>query len=158
MGNPEQRQPLSRLEHPPEKPLPTAAEQRTARLASGNVVIVCGGRDYGDRDRVFAALDMAHARKPITLLVHGACMDKRRGELMGADRWADEWAGERGVAVERHPADWLTWARAAGPMRNKQMVEAGAHGCIAFPGGSGTASMVGYAKGFGLPIWRPFGE
>jgi len=120
-------------------------------------VIVCGGRDYQDRDRVFAALDLAHARRRIALLVHGACIDPVRGCLLGADRWADEWARERGVDVEPHPADWATWGKGAGPMRNKQMAEAGAHGCIAFPGGTGTASMTRQAEANGIPVWRPFG-
>lgn len=121
------------------------------------MVIVCGGRDYGDRDRVFSALDRAHSRAPITLVVHGACNDKRTGQLAGADRWADEWAHERGVEVEPHPADWATWGKAAGPMRNSQMAKAGAHGCIAFPGGGGTANMIRNAEQHDIPVWRPFG-
>lgn len=147
-GGPEQRI---------EPTAPSSAEQRAARLAAGRVVIVCGGRAYSDRARVFAALDQAHAKAPITLVVHGACIDTSTGELRGADRWADEWARERGVVVEPHPADFRTWGRAAGPMRNKQMAQAGAHGCIAFPGGAGTASMIRCAATFGIPVWRPFG-
>jgi len=155
MGNPRLRPPA------PERPvaplLPSAAEQRSERLAHGHIIIVCGGRDYPDRDRVFAALDRAHQKRPITLLVHGACMDEHTGELLGADRWADEWARERGVKVEPHPANWELWGKAAGPMRNKQMAERGAHGLVALPGGKGTASMCGHAARFGIPIWRPYG-
>lgn len=139
------------------KPLPSSAQQRAQRLAGSHVVIVCGGRDYGDRDRVFAALDLAHGRRRLTLLVHGACLDRRSGTLLGADRWADEWARERGVPVEPHPADWRTWGKAAGPMRNRQMAEAGAHGCIAFPGGTGTANMCRWAERCGIAVWRPYG-
>lgn len=158
MGNPPIKGPgfLADREHQVEPLLPSASEQRSARLASGFVIIVTGGRDYADRDRVFAALDLAHARTPITLLVHGACVDRHTGELQGADRWADEWARARGVPVEPHPADWLTWGKAAGPMRNKQMAEAGAHGCIAFPGGRGTTNMVRNAERCGIKVWRPF--
>lgn len=137
--------------------LPTAAEQRAARLATGCVIIVCGGRDYQDRDRVFAALDLAHGRRPITLLVHGACMDERAGVLLGADRWADEWAKERGVAIERHPANWGMWGKAAGPMRNKQVMEMGGHGVIAFPGDAETINAIRLARHFRIPIWIPFG-
>lgn len=138
--------------------LPSAAEQRAQRLASGHVVIICGGRDYQDRERAFAALDRAHAHRTITLLVHGACLDLKTGDLLGADRWADEWASENGIALERHPADWQTWGKAAGPMRNKQMAEAGAHGCIAFPGGTGTANMCRHAQREGIPVWKPYGD
>lgn len=121
-------------------------------------MIVCGGRAYDDRARVFAALDRAHARRTITLLVHGACLDPSTGILQGADRWADEWARESGVPIEAHAADWLTWAKAAGPMRNKQMAEAGAHGLIAFPGGEGTANMIRNAERQQTPVWRSFGQ
>jgi hypothetical protein len=155
MGNP----PLRRL-HLPEhvsRPAPPAAEQRAARLKDGHVIIVTGGRDYQERARVFAALDLAHGKKRITLLVHGACIDRKTGELRGADRWADEWARERGVKVEPHPADWATWGDKAGPMRNHQMAYAGAHGCIAFPGGRGTAQMIRQARYYGIPVWQPFG-
>lgn len=154
MGNPQRN--LSRIEQPAAEPLPSPAEQRAERLASGRVVIACGGRNYADPERVFAALDLAHGRQPITVLVHGACMDSR-GELLGADRWCDQWARERGVELELHPANWALWGRAAGPMRNKQMAEAGAHGCIAFPGGSGTSNMTRLAERFGIAVWRPFG-
>lgn len=154
MGNPQLRTYV-----PPERIaplLPSAAEQRAQRLATGFVVICCGGRDYQDRDRVFAALDKAHAKRPITLLVHGACMDPKTHKLAGADRWADEWAREHGVEPELHPASWEMWGKAAGPMRNKQMAEAGAHVCIAFPGGAGTANMVRNARARDIVVWEPY--
>jgi hypothetical protein len=84
-------------------------------------------------------------------------MDPKRGILIGADRLGDEWAAARGVRVERHPADFGTWGKGAGPMQNKQMAEAGAHGCIAAPGGAGTDSMTKQAERGGIPVWRPFG-
>lgn len=155
MGNPRLRAPLPTA--PIAAPLPTPARQRAERLAGGNVIIVCGGREYADRERVFAALDRVHAKRQITLLVHGACMNEATGELSGADRWADEWARERGVQVEPHPADWTTWGKSAGPMRNQQMANAGAHGLVAFPGDAGTRSMCVHAERNGIPVWRPFG-
>jgi hypothetical protein len=47
---------------------------------------------------------------------------------------------------ERHPADWKTLGRRAGPMRNKKMVELGADVCVAFiskdsKGAAGCANM-----------------
>jgi hypothetical protein len=33
------------------------------------------------------ALDRVHERQAITLLVHGAGMDRKIGELLGVDRW-----------------------------------------------------------------------
>ena len=153
MGNPQHL--TSKTEQRIAPLLPSAAEQRAERLSSGHIVIVCGGGDYSDRDFAFAALDRAHAHRAITLIVHGAGFDRSTGELLGADRWADEWARGRHIAVEGHPPDRLTWGNAAEAMRNKQMAEAGAHGCIALPGHSGTASMVAHARRCGIPVWRP---
>lgn len=155
MGNPQLNN--SKIEQPIAPLLPSPAEQRAQRMASGRVIIVCGGRDYEDRERVFHALDMLHAREPITLIVHGACRRSGEREMCGADRWAHQWALARGVKPEPHPAEWDMWGEKAGPMRNKQMAEMGAHGCVAFPGGRGTANMVRHAERFGIPVWRPFG-
>jgi hypothetical protein len=145
----------SRIERHPAKPLPSAAEQRAARLASGRIVIVSGSAEYDDRDRVFAALDRVHKHQAIALLVHGACMDPKTGQLLGVDRWADEWAVERGVRIERHPEDRAIWGTSAAAIRAKQMVEAGAHGCVAFPGAP--ASLCEQAYRFDIPVWRPYG-
>ena len=116
-------------------------------------VIVCGGRAYSDRARVFSALDRLHAEKGIDCVIHGACPT-------GADRWADEWAKERGVAVEPHPADWIRLGRWAGPCRNSEMIDAKPDGVVAFPGGRGTADMVRRTEepppiGAGLKVWFP---
>lgn len=128
------------------------------RQDNARIIIVCGGRDYQDRARVFAALDLAHSRKPITLIVHGACKRKGSDELSGADRWADEWAKERGVWVQPFPADWERLGPKAGPVRNQQMVDAGAHGCVALPGGSGTRDCATRCEAAGIRVWWPFGQ
>ena len=147
---------MSRAGAPVEALSHSASEQRSARLALGRVVIVCGGRQYQYRNRVFSALDLAHSQEEITLLVHGAYASPNTGKLLGTDRWADEWAQERGVAIEGHPADWLTWGRTAVSKRNREMVEAGAHTCIVFPGGRGTAAMIAVARASGMPVWQPY--
>ena len=127
------------------------------RQDDAKVVIVCGGRDYPDRARVFAALDLAHAKQRITLIVHGACRDPRTGKLRGADRWADEWARAHGVWVEMFEAEWQALGPRAGPERNARMVKAGGHGCLALPGGAGTSDCSRRCEAAGIPVWRPFG-
>lgn len=112
------------------------------------VILVCGGRDYTDRDRVFAALDLLHSRQPIDLVVHGMCRT-------GADDLADAWASTK-CQTEWFPADWRSHGAAAGPLRNEEMAAAGASGCVAFPGGRGTAGMVDLCKQYGIPVWRPY--
>lgn len=108
-------------------------------------VLVCGGRDYADVDRVKQALDETHAKRPITWLVHGGAR--------GADTIAGKWALLRGIPTSEHFADWAKHGRAAGPIRNQQMLDAEKPDLvIAFPGGRGTANMVRLAKQAGVEV------
>lgn len=111
-------------------------------------LLVCGGRRYSDRDHVFSSLDRAHAKRPVTLLIHGAGT--------GADALADQWARSRGVPVKAFPADWDRYGRGAGPIRNRAMLYDGQpEGVVAFPGGAGTGNMVALARERCLPVWKP---
>src|SRR5882672_9623290 len=99
-------------------------------------IIVCGGRDYHNRKVVFDALDRLHRLHGVDFLIEG-------GHRNGADWLARQWRSQRGVSGDTYPADWNRYGRAAGPIRNRSMAENGdADGCVAFPGGSGTADMV----------------
>ena len=90
-------------------------------------------------------MDEFHSETPISCLVHGAAH--------GADTLAGEWAKIRGVPVEVYPAEWTTFGRAAGPIRNKRMLVQGKpDSVVAFPGGLGTAGMVRLATQAGVPV------
>lgn len=54
------------------------------------------------------------------------------GHSGNVDLWAEEMAPLLGMTVESHPADWSAHGRAAGPIRNQAMVDAGADICLAF--------------------------
>lgn len=110
-------------------------------------VIVCGGRDYADSRTVYWALDQVRSKHGIPVIIHGGAR--------GADALAASWAEEVGATVEVYEADWERHGKGAGPVRNQQMVDAGADGCIAFPGGRGTADMVSRCKKAGIPVWQP---
>lgn len=113
----------------------------------GKTVIICGGRDYSDAGTLrhaLCALDAAHG--PLEIVEGGAS---------GADRLAREWARERGNPVRTFPADWAAHGRAAGPIRNEQMLrEANPDFVVAFPGGRGTENMVALAKAAGVQLVR----
>lgn len=110
-------------------------------------LLVCGGRDYRDRDRVYAALDKVRAKYPDIQLLHGGAD--------GADSLAEDWADVSGVGQTVFLAQWDLYGKRAGPMRNQRMLEEGRpDAVVAFPGGSGTADMVSRAERAGLPIWR----
>lgn len=56
---------------------------------------------------------------------------------------AEEWALLRGIEVEAYAAQWSVHGRAAGAIRNRQMLEEGKPDLVvAFRGGSGTRNMV----------------
>lgn len=104
-------------------------------------LLVCGGRAFSDARLLTDTLNLIHAETPITCVIHGA--NPGTPTAMGADAMADLWATSRGIAVERFAADWKTYGRAAGPMRNEKMLRlARPDRWVAMPGGAGTADMV----------------
>lgn len=108
-------------------------------------VLVCGGRDYTDRDKVFAELDSLHNAHHFTYLIEGGAR--------GADRLAYAWAISHGIHGMEYPAEWDEYGHAAGPIRNRRMLDHGKPDLVvAFPGGSGTADMIGLARAAGVPV------
>lgn len=108
-------------------------------------VVVCGGRDYGDRDALFDALDAIHRESPITALAHGGAK--------GADALAGFWAASSGIWTEEFRADWDAHGRAAGPIRNGKMLrEFKPDLVVAAPGGRGTADCCRQAMGMGIRV------
>lgn len=97
-------------------------------------VLVCGGRDYTDRKTLYRILDGAHKTWGISCIIHG--------NARGADTLAAEWAKSRGVPDDPYPADWTRHGKAAGPIRNQEMITKGRPDiAFSFPGGKGTADM-----------------
>lgn len=45
------------------------------------------------------------------------------GTAKGIDQLGERWAEARGLPVERFPADWDTHGKAAGRLRNREMIE-----------------------------------
>jgi predicted Rossmann-fold nucleotide-binding protein len=113
-------------------------------------LLVCGGRDYSDRTRVFKTLDRVNAQRGVSLLIHGGAP--------GADTLAGEWAKLRAVPAKVYEAAWDAQGKSAGPIRNQLMIDNGRpEAVVAFPGGSGTADMTRRAEAAGLKVWRPYG-
>jgi SLOG family YspA-like protein len=114
-------------------------------------ILITGSRDWTDREAVRQALikagQGARVHPQETVVVHGQCPT-------GADKIADELAREFGCQIERHPADWATHGKAAGPIRNAIMVSLGADVCLAFPLGEsrGTRSCMRMARNSGIPV------
>lgn len=114
-------------------------------------VLVCGGRDFLDREGLFRSLDnllqaVEDSGKQL-MVVHGAAP--------GADDLAEQWAKSREVAYRGYPAKWRKHAKAAGPIRNTQMLnENEIDLLLAFPGGRGTSNMVAQAEAKKINVKR----
>jgi len=108
-------------------------------------VIVCGGRHYDDDARVREVLDAGIDGQPITAIAEGGSF--------GADAHADEWACMRGIPSTTYNAEWAKHGKAAGPIRNAEMLaKFKPDAVIAFPGGTGTADMVAKARATGVRV------
>lgn len=87
-----------------------------------------------NEEKVFVTLDkLLNIRSDFTIIQGGA---------RGADAAAFRWAALRNIPCETFHADWNKYKHAAGPIRNKQMIDSGIDLLVAFPGGKGTTNMI----------------
>jgi hypothetical protein len=112
-------------------------------------ILVTGSRNYTSRKSIKDALErwtQGTAWRDITL-VHGDCPT-------GADAIANSIAVQKGWKIERYPAQWHKHGKAAGPLRNGEMADAGADVCLAFPtaDSKGTLDMIKKAKAADIPV------
>ncbi len=113
---------------------------------------MCGGRDFVAEQFLKETLcDLVWCRKQfeglpqVTTIIHGGAR--------GVDKMAGNFAIGCNLVVEEYKADWATHGKAAGPIRNQQMLDQGKPNLvIAFPGGRGTADMVARAKKAGVEV------
>jgi len=106
-------------------------------------VLVCGSRHFTDYELLKETLD---AYEISTLI---------EGEARGADTLARTYAERRGVDVLPFPARWSEHGKAAGPIRNTQMLKEGIPELvIAFrgPNSRGTQNMIDQAVKAGVEV------
>jgi len=108
-------------------------------------ILVCGGRDFSDYFYLRKVLQKHVAQ--IDTLIHGGAR--------GADSAAKFWTEANGISQVEFKADWDQHGKAAGPIRNQQMIDEGHPDMvIAFPGGTGTADMIRRAEEAGIKVIR----
>jgi len=109
-------------------------------------VLVCGGRDYANAALVKFTLDYWLPEGMPNVIIEGCAR--------GADSLAEDYGRARGIPVEHYPADWSRNGKAAGPIRNRRMLDEGKPDLvIAFHGGKGTANMVEQAERAGVRVF-----
>jgi len=111
-------------------------------------VLVCGSRDFNDYKKMKEVLDSEyHYGRGFSTVIEG--------EARGADLLARRYAEEHGLDVLPFPADWDTHGKAAGPIRNAQMLREGKPDyVIAFrgPNSRGTQNMIDQARKARVPV------
>lgn len=109
-------------------------------------IIVTGGRDYKDFNKVYYILNSLHP----SVIGVGDCPT-------GVDYFVRSWVVNQELPpeIKVYKADWDTHGRAAGPIRNKAMIDGeNPWFCLAFPGGRGTENCVKQCKEAGIPVLR----
>jgi hypothetical protein len=108
---------------------------------------ITGGRDYANEAKVRHVLDLAYSRLEDKMFLVVGC-------ARGADKHARTWAADTlpPDQYEIYKADWDTYGKAAGHLRNKEMATSGLKLLIAFPGGTGTANMKKQCADLGIKI------
>lgn len=114
--------------------------------AYGATVVVTGGREFDDEVFLCEKLTEIDEDLYIRRLVTGGC-------VRGADWMAEIWAKWNGTGHVRYPADWAKYGRAAGPIRNAEMLNKEKPDLVvAFTGGAGTADCVAKALDRGIDV------
>ena len=129
------------------------AQARRLKQAGPLRLLVCGSREWTDRDLLAATVHQAIAEhgagRPGVVLIEG--------DARGADRMAGQLARARGWQLQVYPADWQHHGRAAGIRRNARMLRDGRpERVLAFTddlaASRGTADMVRRARAAHLPV------
>ena len=111
-------------------------------------VVIAGCRDYNNYDEAKEYIDfcLSNIRNENEIVILSGCAS-------GADAIGERYAKENGFLVEKHPADWKTYGKSAGPRRNQQMVDICDFViCFWDEKSRGTRSIIEYAKKYKKPI------
>ena len=117
-------------------------------------VLVTGSRNWTNRATIKEAMIgvWETAMRPEEMVLVSGANPK------GADHIAEQVASDCGWRIERHPAQWDKWGKAAGVRRNTEMVESGVDVCIAFikdrSKGATNCSQTAMRAGIETRVWR----
>lgn len=114
-------------------------------------VVVSGSRGIADVDYVVNCIENSHFE--ITELIVG--------DARGVDVIAARWAASKGIKYKIVPAKWDVHGKAAGPIRNREMITEGEAVIAIWDGKSrGTKSSIDITREMGKPlkVWRNDGR
>lgn len=117
-------------------------------------VIIAGSRQFNDYKLMLNTLDELGVHLINTI----DSVEIISGHAPGADMLGEKFAKAYGYPLKIFPADWSKYGKAAGPIRNEEMVKYASkadHGIlIAFPVGEsrGTRNIIKLAKRYKLEV------
>jgi len=111
-------------------------------------VIIAGTRDFNDYEYAEPLIDKILSNKSQTHKILIVC-----GMARGADLIGKEYGENKNYEVLKYPADWDSFGKSAGYIRNKEMAN-NADALIVFWDGAskGTLNMINIAKEKGLKV------
>ncbi|MFD5069183.1 DUF2493 domain-containing protein [Streptomyces sp. NPDC058369] len=114
-------------------------------------VIVTGSRSWTEWEKVWNQLEELYTEHQELWVLHGGCPT---GADNFAEMWVRSWYFPRKIGQTVFPANWDLHGKAAGPIRNREMAQADADLCLAFPLGEsrGTWNCVNECKKAGIPV------
>jgi hypothetical protein len=123
------------------------------------ILLITGSRTWTDYQRMSQAIEQVWLEHRARPNYNGDTLVIRHGGAMGADDMAGNIAREHanlGIVEDIWPADWETNGKAAGFMRNIDMVRAGADICLAFikDESRGATHCAEQAERAGIPVAR----
>ena len=107
-------------------------------------LIIAGSRDFNNYEYLVDVLERSGFE-----VQEVVC-----GMARGADLLGKRWADERGITVKEFPADWNSYGKRAGFIRNEQMAYYGTDLLAFWDGESrGTKHTIGLANKVGLNVY-----
>jgi hypothetical protein len=109
-------------------------------------ILVSGDRNWTNYQLLTSTLNQF--KNQIQVLIAGGAK--------GADTLAKEWAVEHNIPFQEYPADWKQFGKAAGPIRNRQMLVEGQPTLLVvfhndLTNSKGTKNMIHQASKINLP-------
>jgi hypothetical protein len=109
-------------------------------------ILICGDRNWDDYNKIKTKFTEFNSCNDVIIV----------GGATGADSIAEDIAIIEGFEVIVKPADWIKYGRAAGPIRNKAMLDLKPDKVIAFhsdiENSKGTKNCVDQAKERGIQV------
>lgn len=111
-------------------------------------LLIAGSRSYPETPEMIRLMLIMTA----SIFENNEVTEIISGGAKGIDKLAEKLASIKGIPFREFPADWLIYGKAAGPIRNKQMVEYCDRAIIVWDNISkGTKSTIDLLKGSGKP-------